>query len=84
VMRRADGQLDWFRPEGGRLDTAPPTQRRAPGGEHLLSPMMESLVSAGAAVDRQVSTPLPSGERLDIGWAIDVLRGHERIGHAKG
>jgi hypothetical protein len=75
VVRRADGQLDWFRPDGRSLDTAPRAPRRAPDDARLLGPTMERLVSAGATADRQVSPPLPSGERLDLGWVIDVLRG---------
>jgi hypothetical protein len=84
MVRRADGQLDWCRPDGRRLDTIPAAPQRAPDDARLPGPTMERLASARAAVDRDVSTPLPSGERLDLGWAIDVLRGHEPMGRANG
>jgi hypothetical protein len=49
----------------------------------LLAPTIERLlVSARTALNRPVSTPLPSGERLDLGWTIDVLRGHEPVDRA--
>jgi hypothetical protein len=75
VVRRADGQLDWFRPDGRRLQIAPPAPLRVP--DDGPEPTIEDLLSPGR-MDRHLSTLFPSGERLDIGWVIDVLRGHER------
>jgi hypothetical protein len=80
VVRRAEGHLDWFRPDGRRLEIAPPAPRRV-ADEHLTGLTIKDLGSPGG-MDLQLSTSLPSGERLDIGWAIDVLRGHEPIGRA--
>ena len=59
-------------------------RRGAPDDGRLLETTMEDLVSARAAAEPHVSTPLPSGERLDICWAIDVLRGHEPMRRANG
>jgi hypothetical protein len=86
VMRRADGQLKWFRPDGRRLETVPSARQRTPDHGRLPDLTIERLlVSARGALERQVSTPLPSGERLvDVGWAIDVLRGDKPMGRANG
>jgi hypothetical protein len=83
VVRSPDGQLDWFRPDGRRLEFAPPAPRRLPDDGHLPGPTIEDLPSPGG-MDRHLSTPLPPGERLDIGWTIDVLRGHEPMRRATG
>ena len=83
VVRRANRQLEWFRPDGRRLETAPPAPRRTQDDGHLSGWTMERLVSTHA-MEQPASTRLPSGERLDIGWAIDVLRGHEPIDRANG
>jgi hypothetical protein len=79
VVRRTDGHLDWFHPDGRPLEIAPAAPRRAADDGCLPALTLELLLSTHA-VEGHVSTPLPSGERLDVGWRIDVLRGHEPIG----
>jgi len=36
------------------------------------------MAAAGVTIGPHTTTPLWYGERLDVGWAIDVLRDRER------
>ena len=70
VTLRDDGTARFVRPDGRPLPAAPPAPRwhGAP-----LAPTRSRLATAGIAIDAHTATPHWHGERLDVGWAIDVL-----------
>jgi hypothetical protein len=71
VVRDADGTLHFSTPRGWPIPEvlAPPAVPRDP---------MQALVATnqahGLAIDAWTACPSWLGERLDLGWAIDVLR----------
>ena len=70
----ADATVRFVRPDGRPLPTVPPTSLRGVECGPPLSPVEESLAAAGIEIDAWTATPAWLGERLDVGWAIDVLR----------
>ena len=70
VVRDGDGTLRFSTPGGWPIPDvpAPPPVPREP---------MQALVGTnrarGLAIDARTALPLWCGERLDLGWAIDVL-----------
>jgi hypothetical protein len=70
VEREPDGTLQFRRPDGQPLPDVPPAPR-------LQGDLIEELQSRnemGAQhIDPWTATPVWRGERLDVGWAIDVL-----------
>src|SRR5881296_269770 len=70
VERQADGELCFRRPDGGLLSESPalaPVPADAVG-------MLRALNEAdGIHIDAETSKPGWLGERLDVGYAIDVL-----------
>ena len=69
-MRGPDGGLEFRRPNGWLLREVPP----APP---ILGDPIEALRATheaqGLRITPRTSCPLWLGERLDVGWAIDVL-----------
>jgi hypothetical protein len=78
VTRRADGGVMVRRPDGTLLEVAPTAPCCAPDTMPL-APTVARLAASGITIDAR-STPVWRGERLDIVWAIDVLRGREPLG----
>jgi len=77
VVRLADGELEFRRPDGRVLPNAPTLPRVAPDGGEALS---RDNLAGGVHVDARTLLPSWTGERLDVRYAIDVL--HPRaIGH---
>ena len=70
LTRRHDGDVRVVRPDGRPLPDAPSAPRWA--GEPL-APALSRLAADGITIDAHTATPHWHGERLDDGWAIDVL-----------
>ncbi len=70
VIRQTDGGLEFRRPDGRVLPEVPPALL-------LLDDPLETLCAAnieyGFPIDAQTGRPEWTGERLDVGWALDVL-----------
>ena len=75
VVLNPDGATEFIRPDGSRLETAPIP--RSSHGDTPLAPTDARLAAAGIAIGPHTTTPVWHGERLDVGWAIDVLRDRE-------
>ena len=72
----ADGVAEFIRPDGTRLTPAPPP----PTGwtdDTALAPVDARLAAAGIAIGPYTATPVGYAHRLDVAWAIDVLRDRE-------
>jgi 5-methylcytosine-specific restriction endonuclease McrA len=71
VELRDDGDAHFWWPDGRRLPAAPaaPWWTGRP-----LAPTDAELADADITIDAHTATPEWHGERLDLGWAIDVLR----------
>jgi hypothetical protein len=70
VERFADGELQFRRPNGWILPHVPPPPKVPDQPVELLRAMNEA---AGLELHAQTATPSWQGERLDVGYAIDVL-----------
>jgi hypothetical protein len=70
VERRADGELCFRRPNG---DVIPETPAPARIAVDPAATLREQNAAAGIHIDARTSTPDWLGERLDLGYAIDVL-----------
>jgi hypothetical protein len=70
VEREPDGTLQFRRPDGQPVPDVPPAPR-------LQGDPIEELRSRNEMARQQIhpwtATPVWHGERLDVGWAIDVL-----------
>ena len=71
VELRADDDARFFRPDGQPFPEAPPAPRWAGGA---LEPTASHLASDGITIDGDTATPDWYGEKLDLHWAIQVLR----------
>jgi len=71
VELRDDGDARFFRPDGRPFPDAPPAPRWAGPS---LEPTRSHLEAAGITIGADTATPDWHGERLDVGFAIDVLR----------
>ena len=70
VARGPDGALQFWRPDGRPLPEAPPPA--AVGGDPIT--MLRAQHAAdGLRLTARTTLPRWLGERLDLGWAIDVL-----------
>jgi hypothetical protein len=77
LQRLADGELEFRDPRGRVVPHVPPPPVLRGDSEQLLR---DDNASAGVHVDAHTLTPNWGGERLNLGWAIDVM--HPRaIGH---
>jgi 5-methylcytosine-specific restriction endonuclease McrA len=66
----ADGRLGFYQPNGQLLPAVPPPPPVPPDPVAVLRARHEA---AGLHLDPATATPDWFGERLDVGWAIDVL-----------
>ena len=82
VERRADGELRFRRPDGQPLPDVPPPAEVPANPVQALRARNEA---AGLQIDGRTNYPGWLGERLDVGWAIDVLHplavGHQLPSH---
>ena len=70
VARGPDGALDFRRPDGRPLPQAPPTAPVSADPIHTLHAQHAAL---GLRLHARTACPGWLGERLDVGWALDVL-----------
>jgi hypothetical protein len=70
VDRRPDGELCFRRPDGQLLPESPPPAAVPADPVHALRARHDAL---GLQLHARTATPGWLGERLDVGWAIDVL-----------
>jgi hypothetical protein len=70
VDRDADGELRFRRPDGWVIPDVPP---RPPTQGDPVDHLRARHQSDGLNVHAHTATPSWQGERLDVGWAIDVL-----------
>ena len=70
VERQADGELYFRRPDGTPLVESPPLP---PIPTDPVAVLRERNAAEGIHIDAQTSKPGWLGERLDVGYAIDVL-----------
>ena len=70
VERLSDGELQFRRPNGWILPDVPPPPAVPDQPVELLRAMNDA---AGLDLHAHTATPLWQGERLDVGYAIDVL-----------
>jgi hypothetical protein len=70
VERRLDGELEFRRPNGSMLPDVPPSPDVVSDPVAVIRARNEA---DGLALDARTSTPGWLGERLDVGYAIDVL-----------
>jgi 5-methylcytosine-specific restriction endonuclease McrA len=70
VDRQADGELRFRRPDGRVLPEVPPPSG-VPGDP--VNALQARHAAEGLRLDARTATPGWLGERLDVGWAIDVL-----------
>jgi hypothetical protein len=70
VARGSDGALQFWRPDGRELPEVPPSPAvpADPGGA-----LRERHAAWGLRIDARTNLPRWLGERLNVGWAIDVL-----------
>jgi hypothetical protein len=69
-LPQPDGELRFRRPDGRALPDVPPPPQVP------IDPVQElraQHAAAGLALHARTATPGWLGERLDVGWAIDVL-----------
>jgi len=70
LEREPDGTLRFYRPNGQLFPQVPPPPPVPPDPASVLRAQHEA---AGLHLDPATATPDWFGERLDVGWAIDVL-----------
>ena len=70
VDRQGDGTLRFHRPDGRLLPDVPPRPEVTGDPVQALRANHEAL---GLSLHARTATPRWLGERLDVGWAIDVL-----------
>jgi 5-methylcytosine-specific restriction endonuclease McrA len=70
VERQADDALLFYRPDGRLFPEVPPS---APVPHDPLATLRAQHEAEGFHLDPATATPDWFGERLDVGWAIDVL-----------
>src|ERR671919_84552 len=70
VHRQPDGELQFRRPDGRILPEVPPPAEVPGDPVEIIRARHEA---AGLALHARTATPGWMGERLDVGWAIDVL-----------
>jgi hypothetical protein len=69
-LRQPDGELRFRRPDGRPLPEVPPPPDVLGDPVKILRGQHDA---EGLVLNAQTSTPGWPGERLDVGWAIDVL-----------
>ncbi|MPZ17454.1 MAG: DUF222 domain-containing protein [Luteitalea sp.] len=77
LTRALDGTVSVCRPDGRPLPIAPPAPRwRGNDVCDTLAPSTARLAAAGIPIGPDTATPDWFGERLDLHYALDVLRDH--------
>ncbi|MPY86751.1 MAG: DUF222 domain-containing protein [Luteitalea sp.] len=79
LTRAPDGAVHVCRPDGRPLPTVPRTPRWATAGGDIgdpLAPSTARLTAAGIRMGPHTATPDWFGARLDLAYALDVLRDH--------
>jgi len=77
IVRDGAGDVRVMRPDGTPLPAVPrPPRWTARPDDGPLGPTAERLAAAGLTVGPYTTTPLWDGHPFDVGWALDVLRGH--------
>lgn len=74
LSRAPDGALDFRRPDGQPLPEVPASP--LPPADPVVA-LHDQHAAAGLAIHARTSCPGWLGERLDVGWALDVL--HPRV-----
>ncbi|MGH9160201.1 MAG: HNH endonuclease signature motif containing protein [Vicinamibacteraceae bacterium] len=84
LTRTPDGTVSIYRPDGRPLPTAPPAPRWRTEGNTAdpLAPSTARLTAAGIRIGPRTATPDWFGERLDLHYALDVLRDRPNGGPA--
>src|SRR5256885_3842340 len=75
VDRQPDGQLRFRCPDGRPLPEVPPPREVRGDPVKILRAQHDA---EGLVLNARTTTPGWLGERLNVGWAIDVLRSEER------
>ena len=70
VERRESGELEFRSPHGWVLPYAPPPRRTPDDAE---AKVRAGNTAPGISIHPHTATPKWNGERLNLGWAIDVL-----------
>jgi hypothetical protein len=70
IERLASGDLRFRRPDGRAIPEVPPS---APVPADPVATLLARQRAQGLAIDPWTARPSWLGERLDLGWAIDVL-----------
>jgi hypothetical protein len=70
------GAVEFTKPDGTRLEPSPAAPQEIESTRPLAS-VDAHLAAAGLAIGPYTATPVWYGERLDLGWAIDVIRDRE-------
>jgi hypothetical protein len=70
VKRQPDGELCFYRPDGRVLPDVPSSSAAS---VDPVGTLRAEHVALGLSLDAETSRPGWLGERLDVGWAIDVL-----------
>jgi hypothetical protein len=70
VSRESDGALEFRRPDGRTLPEVPPT---APVPTDPIRTLQAQHSAQGLQLHARTACPGWLGERLDVGWALDVL-----------
>ncbi|MPY91067.1 MAG: DUF222 domain-containing protein [Luteitalea sp.] len=79
LTRAPDGAVHVCRPDGRPLPTVPRTPRWATAGGDIgdpLAPSTARLTAAGIRMGPHTATPDWFGARLDLAYALDLLRDH--------
>jgi hypothetical protein len=71
LERQADGELQFYRPNGQLVPEVPPPPHVPADPTKDLRARNEA---AGLALHARTAIPSWQGERLDVGWAIDGAR----------
>jgi len=75
MHREEDGALVFSAPDGTKLPSSPPGL----DCEEAIATLREQLAREGVHIDDQ-SAPLPVGDPLDLGWAVELLLDQQNIG----
>ncbi|MPZ21138.1 MAG: DUF222 domain-containing protein [Luteitalea sp.] len=82
LTRGPDGSVHVYRPDGRPLPAAPPAPRWRTAGDAAdpLAPSTARLTAVGMRIGPHTATPDWFGERLDLHYALDVLRDRPNSG----
>jgi hypothetical protein len=82
LTRGPDGSVHVYRPDGRPLPAAPPAPRWRTAGDAAdpLAPSTARLTAVGIRIGARTATPDWFGERLDLHYALDVLRDRPNSG----